>query len=175
MFVMVSGGSGSGKSAFAEQTVYELYQKNTNAHFIYIATMRPFGEEAAARIARHRKMRAEKHFDTVECYTSLKEAPIEAGSVVLLDCMSNLVANEMYEEEGAKEKVVQEVEEGVKYLKERCRDLVIVTNEVFTDGCIYDESTVDYIEKLGKVNEIMARYADRVVEVVCGIPIDIKG
>lgn len=175
MFVMVTGGSGSGKSEFAENTVLSLYQKDTKAPFIYIATMKPFGQEAAQRIARHKAMRAEKHFETIECFTNLKEAPIAEGSVVLLDCMSNLVANEMYEEEGAKEEVIQAVSEGIYALKNKCRDLVIVTNEVFTDGCTYDESTVTYIERLGKVNEIMAGLADRVVEVVCGIPIKLKG
>lgn len=175
MFVMVTGGSGSGKSEFAENTALSLYQQNQAVHFVYIATMKPFGEEAEKRIARHRAMRAKKHFETIECFTNLKEAPIEKDSVVLLDCMSNLVANEMYEVDGAKEESVQEIQKGVQYLKNQCRDLVIVTNEVFTDGCSYDESTVTYIERIGKVNEMMANLADKVIEVVCGIPVYIKG
>ena len=66
--------------------------------------MYPFDEESHARIRRHRKMRAKKNFQTLECYTGLKDLKIPAGSCVLLECMSNLVANEMYQEQGAKER-----------------------------------------------------------------------
>ena len=54
----------------------------------------PFDEESHKRIQRHQKMRAGKGFETVECYTGLKNVKLPAGCVVLLECMSNLVANE---------------------------------------------------------------------------------
>ena len=63
MFHVITGGSGSGKSAYAEEKILELGQ----APRIYIATMYPFDQESHLRIARHRKMRAEKEFETVEC------------------------------------------------------------------------------------------------------------
>ena len=56
MFHVVTGGSGSGKSAFAEQCILDC-QGNKR---IYIATMYPFDEESHRKIARHRAMRAEK-------------------------------------------------------------------------------------------------------------------
>ena len=59
MFQIVTGGSGSGKSAFAEALAMELGEKR-----YYIATMYPFGEESKKKIARHRAMRAEKQFET---------------------------------------------------------------------------------------------------------------
>ena len=64
MFHVVTGGSGSGKSAFAEQCILDC-QGNKR---IYIATMYPFDEESHRRIARHRAMRAEKKFTTIERY-----------------------------------------------------------------------------------------------------------
>ena len=108
MLTLVTGGSGSGKSAFAEDRVLSFGEGKR----IYIATMHPFDEESHKRIERHRKMRAGKGFETVECYTGLKNAvlPGESGKcVVLLECMSNLVANEMFEEQGAHEQTVQEI------------------------------------------------------------------
>ena len=54
MFQIVTGGSGSGKSAFAEALAMELGEKR-----YYIATMYPFGEESKQKIARHRKAQME--------------------------------------------------------------------------------------------------------------------
>ena len=68
MLTLVTGGSGSGKSAFAEDRVLSF----GDAQRIYIATMHPFDEESHKRIERHQKMRAGKGFETVECYTGLK-------------------------------------------------------------------------------------------------------
>ena len=68
MMILVTGGSGSGKSAFAEDCVLALGEKKR----IYIATMFPFDEESKKRVARHRNMRSGKGFETVECYTGLK-------------------------------------------------------------------------------------------------------
>lgn len=45
-------------------------------------------------------MRAGKGFETVERYTALDELVLPKGSVVLLECMTNLVANEMFREDG---------------------------------------------------------------------------
>ena len=50
MMILVTGGSGSGKSAFAEETVLSLGE----ARRIYIATMQAFDEESHRRIRRHR-------------------------------------------------------------------------------------------------------------------------
>lgn len=169
MFYMISGGSGSGKSEFAENIILKLSRKEEKR--IYIATMMAFDEEAKSKIARHRQMRNEKHFTTIECFTNLKKVVLPEGCTVLLDCMSNLTANEMFQENGAKENTVKEVIEGINNILEQCTNLVVVTNEIFSDGCDYDESTKDYIRKLGAINRQMAKRADTVVEVVYGIPI----
>lgn len=170
MFYMISGGSGSGKSEFAEGVTVTLSQEEMKER-IYIATMMAFDEEAKRKIQRHQFMRKEKNFVTIECFTGLKSVNLPEGCTVLLDCMSNLTANEMYQENGAKEDTVKEVIEGIETILRQCRNLVVVTNEVFSDGCDYDESTREYIRILGAINHEMAKRADAVVEVVCGIPI----
>lgn len=171
MFRVVTGGSGSGKSAYAEQCVLDFGP----AKRIYIATMFPFDEECEKRIQRHRQMRKEKQFDTLECYTGLKKAEIPEDSVVLLECMSNLTANEMYQENGAGEQTVEEILAGIRYLLGRVRHLVVVTNEIFSDGITYDPDTSRYQQYLGRINSEMGRMADTVTEVVYGIPIIVKG
>ena len=84
MLVVVTGGSGSGKSAFAEDRVLSFGESRR----IYIATMQAFDEESHRRIRRHRRMRSGKGFETIERYTELDELILPKNCVVLLECMS---------------------------------------------------------------------------------------
>ena len=173
MLVVVTGGSGSGKSAFAEDRVLSFGEGKR----IYIATMHPFDEESHKRIERHRKMRAGKGFETVECYTGLKNAvlPGESGKcVVLLECMSNLVANEMYDPSGAGENAEESILAGIHKLQKVSDDLVVVTNEVFSDSMTDNPEMEEYLKLLGKLNLRMGERADLVTEVVYGIPVERK-
>lgn len=167
MLVLVTGGSGSGKSAFAEDRVLSLGK----ARRIYIATMYPFDEESHKRIDRHRRMRAGKGFETVECYTGLSKTVLPADCAVLLECMSNLTANEMFQTEGAHEHTVSEILAGVQHLREQARHVVIVTNEIFSEAVSYEGETAVYQKYLGEINQKIAAMADEVVEVVYGIPV----
>jgi adenosylcobinamide kinase/adenosylcobinamide-phosphate guanylyltransferase len=170
MITLITGGSGSGKSAYAEDTLLSFGEGER----IYIATMFPFDEESHRRIERHRKMRREKHFTTVERYINLKDLVVPRGSYVLLECMSNLVANEMYQEGGAGENTVPAILEGVFALERQAKELCIVTNEIFSDGISYGEETEKYQKYLGEINQAIGRVAGRVVEVVYGIPLVLK-
>ena len=167
MLTIVTGGSGSGKSAFAEDKVLAFGEEQR----FYIATMHPFDEESHKRIERHRKMRAGKGFETIECYTGLKDVKLPSGCVVLLECMSNLVANEMFEEQGAHEQTVKDIMSGIDELVRQAAHVVIVTNEIFSDAVVFDKEMASYLEYLGKINQAVALRADEVVEVVYGIPV----
>ena len=171
MMAVVTGGSGSGKSAFAEDKILSLGQGKR----FYIATMHPYDKESYKRVERHRKMRAGKGFETVECYTGLENLEFPQDAIVLLECMSNLAANEMFEESGAGADTVEAVLRGVRKLKSQFRHLVIGTNEIFSEAASYEGDTVRYQEYLGKINQKLGEMADQVVEVVYGIPIWHKG
>lgn len=178
MTVVVTGGSGSGKSEYAEDVSVGLFKKLSAEKLIYIATMRPFGQEAFERIEKHRNMRKGKGFVTAECYSEIVGIENILGynldnSVVLLECMSNLTANEIFLEKN--ENAVSDIVAGIELISKKCAAFVIVTNEIFSDGVNYDKVTLNYIEALGKINCEIATIANTVVEVVCGIPIFIKG
>ena len=70
--------------------------------------------------------------------------------------------------------MITKILQGMEGLRKQADPLVIVTNNVFEDGMIYDDSTMEYIEALGRINERLAAEADEVVEVVAGIPQRIK-
>mgnify|MGYP000861402006 CR=1 FL=1 len=166
MMTVVTGGSGSGKSAFAEDKIVSFGP----AKRIYIATMHPYDEESHKRVARHRKMRAGKGFETVECYTGLKNLDFPENAVVLLECMSNLVANEMYDPSGAGENAEESILAGIHKLQKASDDLVVVTNEVFSDSMTDNPEMEKYLKLLGNINLRMGEMADLVTEVVYGIP-----
>ncbi len=170
MFTVIYGGSGSGKSEYAENMAVSL----DASQLYYIATMQPFDEESFKKIERHRQMRSAKNFRTVECYTDISKVHIEKNSTVLLECMSNLVANEIFSEEGAGQNTYDSVKAGILSLMAKTKHLLIVTNNVFEDGTVYDVDTRNYLETLGKVNTCISGMADCVVEVVHGIAIYIK-
>ncbi len=174
MIALVTGGSGSGKSAFAESLCVNLHGQ-CKRPMIYIATMYPFDEEAFRKIKRHRRLRKTKNFDTCECFTHLEKINVDEKTTALLECMSNLVANEMYQEDGAKEKTPEAVLEGFKTLTSQLNNIVVVTNEIFSDGIEYDEETLRYQKYLGQINAGLAKMADLVVEIVYGIPVVHKG
>ncbi|MDO5135269.1 MAG: bifunctional adenosylcobinamide kinase/adenosylcobinamide-phosphate guanylyltransferase [Eubacteriales bacterium] len=171
MLILVTGGSGSGKSAYGEGRVLSLGEGRR----IYIATMNPYDIESKKRVERHRRLRAGKGFETVERYTGLQDLILPSGAVGLLECLSNLTANEMFSPEGAGEETVEAVLSGVESLKRQLSHLVIVTNEIFSDGEVYTEDTLRYQKYLGELNRRLAAAADEVTEVVCGIPIHRKG
>ena len=171
MLELVTGGSGSGKSAYAESRICE-YNRQAPKPLFYIATMFPYGEETEKKIERHRILRKGKGFETLEWYTGLKQH-LEEGSLkgadVLLECMSNLVANEMYMESGAGCHADQAILEGIQELNQQCANLVIVTNEVFSESVPDSPEMKEYKRILGKINREIATMADRVTEVIYGI------
>ena len=58
MIVLVTGGSGCGKSTWAEKLADTLPRENR----FYIATMQVYDEESRNRVQRHRMQRADKGF-----------------------------------------------------------------------------------------------------------------
>ena len=175
MMITVTGGSGSGKSAWAESLMLELGASAYSPRY-YIATMKAYGEEGFKRVEKHRKARSGKGFITVEHYTGLSEIDLPGGCDVLLECMSNLAANECFLPEGAGfDRCRDEIIKGVLHLKETCRNLVIVTNEIFSSSDRYEKETLRYIQVLGEINQTLSYLSDEVVEVVYGIPVLLKG
>lgn len=166
MIVLVTGGSGCGKSTWAEKWIASLPEEKR----VYIATMQVYDDESVQRVARHRLQRADKGFRTIECEKDLASAEVEEGSIVLLEDLVNLMANEMFDG-GSVSRIVP----ALKALAAKCLHLVMVTNDVFSDGAAYAESTQDYLREMAKLNCEAAALADSVIEVVYSIPVCVKG
>ena len=170
MLILVSGGSGSGKSEFAEGLVVSAGLEER----VYLATMQVWDQESVRRVERHRAMRAGKGFRTEERPRRLGELTPPPGAVALLEDLSNLTANEWFGPEG-REGAFDRVLSGVEKLSREAACAVVVTNELFSDGVAYDRETADYLDCLARLNRAVAARADQVYEVVCGIPVCWKG
>lgn len=175
MTILVIGNSGSGKSEYAENL---LLREAGEKKKYYIATMRILDREGAERVKRHRKNRQGKGFITVEQPRNLGAVAeqITENDAVLLECIANLTANEMFDREmRTAEAVAKKVLEEVQLLQRRTKTLIIVTSRYADTDSGYDEETRAYIRTLSAVNEGIANLADKVVEVREGVPKGIKG
>lgn len=191
MLYLVTGGSGSGKSEYAEKLAVDRHCRVfPGGNLYYIATMYPYDSECLKRIDKHQRMRGNKGFTTIECYHHLEQVEMEKQDVVLLECMSNLLANEMYLEQGRikmndfmyqrdigfmEKETEKAILNPVRKLIQQAGCIVIVTNEVFSDGLKYNAETENYVKLLGGINTQLAVEAEGVVEVVCSIPVYRKG
>ena len=178
MMILIVGGSGCGKSAYAEKRIMELSLDGAMRY--YLATMQVYGEEGRRKVQRHVELRKNKGMLTIEQTRDVSEAlpkMQEGPKVVLLEDMGNLVANEMFGEDGTMtpwEIVADKIVMQLRQMNSSLDHLVIVSNNVFEDGIDYEEGTRDYLRALGKVNAELAGDAAQVVEVVAGIPLFLK-
>lgn len=170
MLIVITGGAASGKSEVAENISLRLGGKK-----LYVATMKPFGNEALERVERHKKLRLNKGFDTYEKFVSLFECDLTGYDTTLIECMSNLLANELFDDFGAGGNYFESITKGVLRMNSLFTNVVIVTNKIFSDGIKYDEATEKYMKALGKVNCFLASKSDIFIEVICSIPTILKG
>ena len=161
MMVYVVGGSGSGKSAFAERLIVES-QWNTRT---YLATMQVWDEEGQRRVERHCDLRRGKGFATLESPFVTSLPPLTGA--LLVEDLTNLFMNEWF---SAPEDAKERVESFLHTLAQQVELLVIVGNDLDRDGTTFAPEMEDYLKGLGALGQAIAHKADCVYEVVCGTP-----
>ena len=171
MLILLTGGSACGKSSYGEKLAVSgpkpLY---------YIAAMQPYDDECLKKIARHRELRKDKGFLTIERYTGVDTLELpQKGGTALLECLCNLTANEMYIHPETPGDPVEQVVAGVENLRRQTDTLIVITNDVGSDNEEYSDETRRYIRALGTINAQVAAMADQVYELVAGIPLPLKG
>ena len=163
----VLGGARSGKSRYAETLI-----GNEPPPWIYVATAEGLDDEMARRIAKHRARRAEG-WRTVEAPRDLPGAltGVPAGAAVLIDCMTLWLANLLL----AGADIEREIENLDTTLTQMPGKAVLVANEVGW-GIVPDNALArDFRDLQGLLNQRLAARADRVVLMVAGLPLFLKG
>lgn len=143
---------------------------------VYWATMSPQDEEDLARIRRHREERAGWGFQTIECGGAIPEkaGALSADSAVLFDSATALLANRMFGE-GFQPDAAEQVWTELAELSSVPAHFVLVCDEIFRDGFVFDEWTETYRRGLAQICRQAAQEFDVVCEVVCGVPVFRKG
>jgi adenosylcobinamide kinase / adenosylcobinamide-phosphate guanylyltransferase len=163
---LVLGGARSGKSRYAESLVTAI-----PGPWIYVATAEARDAEMAERIAAHQARRG-AGWRTLETPRDIVGALTAHGTTPLLvDCLTLWLANALL----ASADVDAEIERLEAALEQGSAPLVLVANEVGF-GIVPDNALGRRFRDLqGLLNQRIAARADRVVLVVAGLPLTIKG
>ena len=168
----VIGGCRSGKSTYAMQTA----EKVTAEQKIFIATCVPQDDEMKRRVARHQKERSQ-NWVTVEAPQDLPEAILQnsrRGDVILVDCLTLWVSNLLIET-GDEKKTEDTISQLIEVLEKAICPIVLVSNEVGTGIVPENQLARQFRDITGWVNQAVAKCANKVVWMVAGIPVTVKG
>ncbi len=169
--ILVIGGCRSGKSSHALELAEKISGKRS-----FLATCIPYDDEMKERVSHHQEGRS-RDWITIEVPVELPEAIMEhAGrsSVVLVDCLTLWINNVMMKNI-RKEKMVMEIQQLTRSIQDAPCTVILVSNEVGTG--IVPENLLARIfrDTAGLVNQKVAATANKVIWMVAGIPVSIKG
>ncbi len=180
----ITGGVRSGKSRYAEQMARKWVETyGGNLH--YLACSRVFDEEMEKRVSRHQRDREASliPWQTWEFSTDIDRITkeINQDSVVLLDCLTTLVDNELFTSESfSPEKpfeqdflqaIFTKIMRAIEEVRKQAACLIIVSNEVIQDLIFHDEFLKAYGGMLGLLHQEIVERADAAYLVEWGVPV----
>jgi adenosylcobinamide kinase/adenosylcobinamide-phosphate guanylyltransferase len=140
--------------------------------------MIPTDAEDKERISRHRQEREGWGFETIEAGRDILAATqaCDEHGTFLLDSVTALLANEMFTPDGRVElDAYKKVTDDLTKLLDRVRDIIIVSDFIYSDAFLYDELTEAYRRSLAYIDRRVAALCDVVLEVSSGNYIIHKG
>lgn len=163
MKIAIIGGTRSGKSFLGEKLCKKI---NTSDNIIYIATMKPNCSEDLSRIEGHLNRRKGENFKTIEAFKDVNniKGKIKEDDTLLLDSVTTLLNNEMFTKDGIKEKLHEKIAKDIKELSDFCKNIVIVSDYIFSDSIIYESFTENYKRELAYLNRNIIEFCDIVIE-----------
>lgn len=180
----VFGGTRSGKSEYAEKICREETES-----VVYLATAIPFDDGMRSRIKKHQSQRPQ-HWETLEIYKAFHElesvVAYGKSQTVLLDCVTVMVSNLMFEKHDSYDdlsqeqvneveaEILAEIQKMLAFMETQNKHFVIVSSEVGMGLVAPFKSGNVYRDIVGKANQMIAAEANEVYFVVAGIPMKIK-
>ena len=191
MIVLVVGGAKSGKSMFAQNLSKSLNESLKNpisgqldgeierevGKLYYVATMNPYDLEDLKRIENHLREREGYGFNTIEETLNMSKVSslIKEEDTVLIDSITSLVTNYMFRGKEFYKDVSDDILSGILEIINNSKNVVIVSDYLFSDSIQYDCYTENFRKEIGVVNRKLAKIADTVVECSYGNIIFHKG
>lgn len=175
--ILVLGGARSGKSDWAQA---ELTKKGGDV--LFVATATAGDEEMRSRIEKHRASRP-AHWQTLEAPLHIGKAILENNTApwVLVDCMTMLASNVMFSlaepinEQAYQQAMQAEIEALISAWEKQDASWMVISNEVGLGLVPPNALSRYYRDELGRANQRLAKVATKVVFLVAGIPMVVKG
>ncbi|MFH1869595.1 MAG: bifunctional adenosylcobinamide kinase/adenosylcobinamide-phosphate guanylyltransferase [Pseudomonadota bacterium] len=181
MIELILGGARSGKSALAEQRAAE-----SGLAVTYIATAQAGDKEMARRIAHHQSRRAQ-HWALVEEPLHLAAALSTHAApdrCLLVECLTLWLTNLLYAGAAARQAeagdevncplLAFETSALLDCLPQLPGRVILVSNEVGLGIVPLGTATRLYVDDAGRLNQAIARIAQRVSFVAAGLPLELK-
>ena len=176
--IFITGGVRSGKSSYAERTAEKIAAR-AGGNLYYIATGVSFDSEMKERIRKHQEDRKNQqvHWNTMEKSVSIGDlAPhVQDQDILLLDCVTTLLNNELYAGGHKSEKsVYDKMISGILALRGRAGTLIVVSNEVLNEPLLDNALVLSYKRLLGSIHQRLVEESDQAYLVEAGIPVAMK-
>jgi adenosylcobinamide kinase/adenosylcobinamide-phosphate guanylyltransferase len=166
--ILITGGSRSGKSSYAERLAMELSDCP-----VYLATARIWDEEFRERVRRHRERRGPQ-WTNLEEEKFLSRHDLE-GRVVLVDCLTLWCTNFFFDLESDVDRALEAAKAEFDRFTAQDATFLFVTNEIGMGGTSDNAIQRKFTDLQGWMNQYAAASADEVILMVSGIPVKIKG
>ena len=166
--VLITGGSRSGKSSYAEKLALE-WSDNP----VYLATARIWDEEFRERVRRHQARRGPQ-WTNIEEEKFLSRHSL-AGRVVVVDCLTLWCTNFFFDLDSDVDRALAAAQQEFDRFTAQDATFLIVTNEIGMGGTSDNEIQRKFTDLQGWMNQYVAAHADEVILMVSGIPVKIKG
>jgi adenosylcobinamide kinase/adenosylcobinamide-phosphate guanylyltransferase len=166
--ILITGGSRSGKSSYAEKLALALSPAP-----VYLATARIWDDEFRERVRRHQERRGPQ-WTNIEEEKQLSRHDL-TGRVVVVDCMTLWATNFFFDLESDVDRSLAALKSEFDRLTAQDATFLFVTNEIGMGGTSDNAIQRKFTDLQGWMNQYAAARADEVVLMVSGIPVKIKG
>ena len=174
--ILITGGTRSGKSEYARISAEALPGPRA-----FIATCLAIDDEMRERIRKHQQSRLKSSWETIEEPFDLAPTLRDHTqfNVYLIDCLTLWLNNLMYRarEQGqtlSEEQAAAMAEELVEACSAVTGSVILVTNEVGLGIVPENQDARLFRDLMGSCNQVIARAADEVALVACGLPLKLK-
>jgi adenosylcobinamide kinase/adenosylcobinamide-phosphate guanylyltransferase len=172
---LYTGGCRSGKSSLAVEMAREISE-----NVCFMATCVPQDDEMRLRVKKHKEERPSSwHLieEPLNLADAISKVDPSAFPVILVDCLTLWVCNLMCQEKNSlttEEEMAVEAKKLVNSVRRYGGDAIFVSNEVGMGIVPANAMSRNYADLAGRCNQVIARGADKVIFVSCGIGITLK-